>query len=44
MKILISVVYERIHFLSSYYSPEFTHAIRLMLEFDPLIRPDFLQL
>lgn len=44
MKILIPTVYERIYFLSAYYSPEFTHTIRLMLEFDPLIRPDFIKL
>lgn len=32
---------ERIHFLARYYSPELTHTIRMMIEPNPDIRPDF---
>ena len=42
MTIFTPILYERIYFVSAYYSPELTHAIRLMLEFDPSIRPDFI--
>ena len=31
---------ERINFIAKFYSPELCHVIRLMLEFDPEIRPD----
>ena len=44
MTIFPQILYERIYFISAYYSPELTHAIRLMLELDPQIRPDFIQL
>ena len=40
MSIFTQMVYERIYFVSAYYSAELTHTIRLMLEFDPIIRPD----
>ena len=40
MSIKRAILYERIYFVSAYYSPELTHTIRLMLEFDPIIRPD----
>ena len=31
MTIFPQILYERIYFISAYYSPELTHAIRLML-------------
>ena len=37
-------IYERIYFVSAYYSPEITHTLRLMLETDSRVRPDFLAL
>lgn len=42
LKISVTEINDRIEFLANYYSPELTHILRMMIEVDAFIRPDFI--
>lgn len=35
-----AILTERVNFIGKFYAPELCHIVRMMIEFDPLIRPD----